>query len=177
MSSSRKTRSRKQLYAIGIGSNRPLSRRLPPRAIVAAALDALDGKHIRVKAVAPLLTSRPLGPSARDFANSAALVRTRLSPLELLHRLQKIERRFGRRRHRRWGARTLDLDILLWEGGIFCTPDLVIPHPALAKRPFVLTPLSAIAASWRDPASNLSIAQLRARHSRPKPVDRTRPSR
>jgi 2-amino-4-hydroxy-6-hydroxymethyldihydropteridine diphosphokinase len=176
-SSKRRDRPEKRLYAIGIGSNRPLSGRLPPRALIAAALKVLDSKPVKVKAVAPIITTRPLGPSARDFANSAAIVRTRLLPPELLRHLQKIERRFGRRRGQRWGARTLDLDILLWEGGAYHAAGLAIPHPALATRAFVLRSLNGIAPDWRDPASGLRITHLHARLLRPKPVDPARPSR
>lgn len=161
----------KRLYVVGMGSNRPLARRLGPKAILAAAIKALDRKPIRVKAVAPILTSRPIGPSARDFANGAVLLKTRLSPPQLLAWLQAVEARFGRRRRQRWGARTLDLDILLWEGGSYRTADLIVPHPALAARPFVLEPLRAIAPRWRDPASGLAMIHLAARARRPKPVD------
>ncbi|HEX7822390.1 MAG TPA: 2-amino-4-hydroxy-6-hydroxymethyldihydropteridine diphosphokinase [Sphingobium sp.] len=160
----------KRLYAVAIGSNQPLSRKLGPKAIVAAAILALNRKPLRVRAIAPTLCSRPLGPSARDYANSAVLIRTRLSPAALLDHLQAVEARFGRRRRRRWGARTLDLDIILWEGGVVRSPCLAIPHPGLTARAFVLTPLRAIAPRWRDPASGLSIAHLAARHARARPM-------
>ncbi|CAN5360672.1 2-amino-4-hydroxy-6-hydroxymethyldihydropteridinediphosphokinase [soil metagenome] len=163
----RRTKPPKHLYAIGIGSNRPLSRRLTPRRIVEAAVLALDARPLRVRAVAPIMTSRPLGPSARDYANSAVLVRTRLTPPELLARLQVREARFVRLRQRRWGARTLDLDILLWDGGRWRSPRLRVPHPAFAERGFVLAPLRAIAAQWRDPVSGLSVSHLAARAARP----------
>ncbi|MET0363508.1 MAG: 2-amino-4-hydroxy-6-hydroxymethyldihydropteridine diphosphokinase [Sphingobium sp.] len=164
----------KRLYAIAIGSNRPLSRKLTPRAIVAAALLSLDRKPLRVKAVAPLVTSRPVGPSSRDYVNCAAIVRTRLTPPALLYHLQAIEHRFGRQRRQRWGARTLDLDIILWEGGAYRTPRLTVPHPAYTLRDFVLRPLSRIAPKWRDPGGGLCINHLHARLERPKPVDPTR---
>lgn len=166
----RRTKPAKHLYAIGIGSNRPLSRRLTPRRIVEAAVLALDARPLRVKAVAPVVTTRPLGPSARDYANGAVLIRTRLTPPELLDRLQALEARFGRRRQRRWGARTLDLDILLWDGGIYGSPRLSVPHPAFAERAFVLAPLRAIAARWRDPLSGLTVGQLAARSGRARRV-------
>ncbi|HEX7874072.1 MAG TPA: 2-amino-4-hydroxy-6-hydroxymethyldihydropteridine diphosphokinase [Sphingobium sp.] len=164
----------KRLYAIAIGSNRPLSRKLPPREILAAAIKALDRKPLRVKAVAPIIASRPVGPSSRDYVNGAVIVRTRLTPEALLDHLQGIEYRFGRQRRQRWGARTLDLDIILWEGGACRTPRLIVPHPAYAMREFVLRPLSAIAPRWRDPATGLRINHLRTRLERPKPVDPTR---
>lgn len=164
-------------YVIATGSNRPLTRRLYPRAILKAAMTALDHGPVRVQAIAPVLTSRPVGPSDRDYANGAAIVRTALPPFELLDHLQKLERQFGRRRRQRWGARTLDLDIILWSGGMVRTRSLSIPHPAFAQRPFVLGPLRAIAPGWRDPKNGRTINQLLIRLQRPKPVDPTRPSR
>jgi 2-amino-4-hydroxy-6-hydroxymethyldihydropteridine diphosphokinase len=91
----------------------------------------------------------------------------------VLFRLQKLERAAGRRRARRWGARTLDLDILLWSGGMFAAPGLAIPHPAFRTRGFVLGPLRAVAPRWRDPVSGLSITHLSARLTKAKPVDPT----
>jgi 2-amino-4-hydroxy-6-hydroxymethyldihydropteridine diphosphokinase len=167
----------KQLYVIAIGSNQPLSRRRGPKAIIGAAAVALNEEPLRVMAIAPVMCSRPIGPSARDYANSVVLIRTCLSPIALLDRLQAIEADFGRRRRRRWGSRTLDLDIILWEGGAVRTPRLTIPHPGLLTRDFVLRPLCAIAYNWRDPTNGLSISQILARHTRPKPVDPKRPPR
>ncbi len=119
-----------------------------------------------------VITSAPLGPSRRRYANAAALVSTELSPLALLHRLQDIERHFGRvRRGQPWQARTLDLDIILWSGGMWAESDLSIPHPALRTRNFVLTPAAMIAPDWRDPVTGLTIRQLQSRFNRPKPLD------
>jgi len=159
------------LYAVGIGSNRPLSRALGPRAIVEAAFAALDEAPLRLVARSPIITTRPLGPSLRIYANAAALVAAPLEPLAMLALLQAIERRFHRRRYRRWGPRTLDLDLLLWSGGRVNEPRLTVPHPAFRARAFVLGPLHAIAPAWRDPVTGLTIAQLRARLAHPKPVD------
>ncbi len=151
-------------YAIALGSNRP-GRHGGPRDEVRAALAALDG----VYAVSPILTTAPLGPSIRAFANAAALVRSRLTPPEMLARLKAIERDFGRRRGRRWGARVIDLDIVLWSGGRWRSAGLTVPHIAYAQRAFVLHPLAAIAGAWRDPWNGRRIRQLR--HG----VDRRRP--
>jgi 2-amino-4-hydroxy-6-hydroxymethyldihydropteridine diphosphokinase len=159
-------------YVIGIGSNRPLSRRLGPPAIAKAALVALDASPSRLIAHSPIVATPPLGPSARIYANAAALVISVLPPLAMLDHLQAIERRFRRRRFRRWGPRTLDLDLLLWSGGSLRHRRLTIPHPALSQRAFVLIPLRAIAPSWRLPASELTIAHLTSRIAKPKPVDR-----
>jgi 2-amino-4-hydroxy-6-hydroxymethyldihydropteridine diphosphokinase len=160
------------LYAIGIGSNRPLARDMGPRRIVHAATIALDTTPLRLLAHSPIITSRPIGPSQRSYANAAALVRTDLSPIEMLDALQSIEQLFRRRRYRRWGARTLDLDLLLWSGGKVREKRLIVPHPAMRNRDFVLTPLGAVAPGWRDPVTGRTVAQLAARLAKPKPVDR-----
>lgn len=163
------------LYAIGIGSNRPLSGQLRPRRIVHAAIAALDLPPLSVVARAPVIETPPLGPSRRRYANSAAIVASPLSPHVMLDRLQALESRFGRRRYRRWGERTLDLDLLLWSAGGLRSSRLTIPHPALHERDFVLRPLSAIARNWRDPRTGLTMAQLASRLAKPKHVDRDRP--
>ena len=156
------------LYAIGIGSNRPLSRQLGPRALVKAAMTALDLPPLSVVARAPVIETAPIGPSLRRYANSAVIVASPLWPHEMLDRLHVLEARFGRRRFQRWGARTLDLDLLLWSGGRVNSRRLTVPHRLLRGRDFVLGPLSAIAARWRDPVTGFSIAQLAARHHKAK---------
>lgn len=157
-------------YAIGLGGNRR-TRHGSPAATLAAALRAIGG----VTAASPIRGSAPLGPSTRRFANAVALVETRESPPALLARLKAIERAFGRRRGRRWGARSLDLDILLWSGGGWSSPGLAIPHSALATRAFVLTPLVELLPDHRDPRSGLTVrqlaARLTARHHRPRAQD------
>src|SRR3546814_15503266 len=90
----------------------------------------------------------------------------------MLIRLKAIEAAFGRRIGQRWGARTLDLDILLWSGGAWSDDRLTIPHPAMAERPFVLGPLTRIAPGWRHPLAARSIRQLAPTLPPAKPVDR-----
>ncbi len=120
-----------------------------------------------------IIDSAPLGPSQRRYANAAAIISAELSPPTLLRRLHDIERHFGRvRRGQAWQARTLDLDILLWSGGMWADGDLAIPHPAFRSRNFVLTPAAMIAPDWRDPVTGLTIRQLQSRFNRPKPLDR-----
>jgi len=158
------------LYAVALGSNRPLARGAGPIAIVRAAFAALDEAPLRLIARSRILTSRPIGPSRRSYANAAALVESMLPPLAMLDHLQAIERRFGRRRHRRWGARTLDLDLLLWSGGKVDHRRLTIPHAAMAERDFVLLPLRDIAPDWRDPRTGRTMKQLAARLARTQPA-------
>ncbi len=144
-------------YAIALGSNRR-GRHGAPEREVAAALAKL------APAIAsPILRTPPLGPSNRRFANAVAIVETAEEPPALLRRLKAIERAFGRRPGRRWGARVLDLDILLWSQGAWSGAGLTIPHPQFRLRGFVLDPLVRIAPDWRDPLTGLSIRQLRAR--------------
>ncbi len=138
-----------------------------PRAVLVAAVAALDAAGLAVLATAPVLASAPLGPSRRLYANGAVVVETPLAPRALLALLQAIEHDFGRvRRGRRWGARTLDLDLVLWSGGAWSDAALTIPHPAFRERAFVLGPAARIARDWRDPLTGLTLGQLRARLTR-----------
>ena len=160
------------LYAIGLGSNRRHARHGDPRAVLLAALAALESADIEAVDASPIISSDPLGPSRRRYANAVALVASTLPPPEMLERLQQIEASFGRRIGQRWSARTLDLDILLWSGGTWSDGALTVPHPAIEQRAFVLGPLRAIVPEWQHPLNGRSVRQLAARLSRPKPVDR-----
>lgn len=146
------------VYAIALGSNRP-GRHGRPEAEIAAALAALGD----VIAVSPVLRTPPLGPSKRRFANAVALIESHETPAALLARLKAIERSFGRRRGRRWDARVIDLDIILWSQGAWGERRLTVPHAAFRMREFVLRPLLAVAPDWRDPVSGLTVRQLAAR--------------
>jgi len=161
-------------YLIALGSNRRHGRHGAPRGVIAAALAALAGEGLRVRAASPIVETAPIGPSRRRFANAAALIESEDAPPALLDRLKRIERDFGRRRGVRWGARVIDLDIVLWSGGAWATPDLVIPHPRFRARDFVLTPARRIAPGWRDPLTGHTVRQLAARLARKTPVDRPR---
>lgn len=151
-------------YAIALGSNRRHGRHGDPARVIEAALAAL-GSETSVLARSPIVATPAMGPAGRRFANAAALIETRLEPPALLALLKRIERGFGRRRGRRWGARVLDLDIILWSEGRWRSrcPALAIPHPALAARDFVLVPLAAIAGDWRVEAGALRVRHLLAR--------------
>ena len=144
-----------------------------PRQVVMAALAAIAVEGIVLEAISPVVSSRPIGPSRRSYANAAAAVGCDLAPGELLGVLQRLERAFGRRhRGRRWGARPLDLDIVLWNAGPWVSPDLTIPHAQFRGRAFVLGPAAAIAGAWRDPLTGLTLRHLRARLTRPRPLRR-----
>ncbi len=162
----------KTSYVVALGSNRSHHRYGRPPAVLAAAAAVLAAaRGVKVKAVAPVVITPPLGPAGRSFANSALILTSKKPPDKLLDLLKGIERDFGRRRTRRWGARVLDLDIILWSGGIWADGRLAVPHPAFRERRFVLDPLVRLVPDWRDPRDRLTVRQLRARLIRPKPVD------
>jgi len=128
---------------IGLGSNLA-----DPVRQVESALAELSGIHAtRCVAHSSLYLSVPLGPADQpDYINAVAVVDTTLPPRELLFNLQEIEKRHGRTRTgERWGPRTLDLDLLLYGMERIHDDDLVIPHPGLCERNFVLYPLYEIA--------------------------------
>ncbi|MBA2919612.1 MULTISPECIES: 2-amino-4-hydroxy-6-hydroxymethyldihydropteridine diphosphokinase [Sphingomonas] len=147
-------------YAIAIGSNRPHHRHGDPAGVVRAAMHAL-AELGTVQARSRILRTAPLGPAGRSFANAVAILETDLPPPAVLASLKQLERQFGRRRGRRWGARVLDLDIILWSGGVWAENGLTIPHPEFRKRRFVLAPLEQIAPGARDPLTGRTVRQLR----------------
>lgn len=125
------------LAAIGLGGNLG-----DAPATLAAALRALVASDCEVLAWSSLYRSAAIGPAGQpDYANAVAVVATTLSPDALLAHLQTIENRHGRMRLQRWGARTLDLDLLLYDHVQLQTAYLTIPHPELLNRNFVLLPL------------------------------------
>ena len=160
-------------YALALGSNRSLSGNRSPKAIVREAIEKL-AEVGQLMATGPILTTAPIGPSLREYANSALLIESSLPPMELLRALKTVEAHLGRRRHRRWGARTIDIDIILWSGGRWSTRALHVPHPAFRTRDFVLAPLVTIAPQWSDPISGLSIRHLHARLRKAAPLPRPR---
>lgn len=123
---------------IGLGSNLD-----DPRHHVERALEELDALPLtRLTAASRLYASRPQGPQDQpDFVNAVARLETRLSPLALLDQLQALEQRHRRVRQRRWGPRTLDLDLLLYDERCLATSRLTLPHPEMSRRGFVLRPL------------------------------------
>lgn len=155
------------LYAIGLGSNQPHGRYGTPPRVLEAVL-----QELHPVAASAIIATAPIGPSPRTFANAAALIETQLSPPELLRHLKAMERRFGRRRGRRWGTRVLDLDILLWSGGRWASSTLSIPHRHLTERRFALDPLGEIAPEWKIPGHG-TVQQHLARLTRPRPVHRS----
>lgn len=144
-----------------------------PRTVLRAAIVALGSKGLEVEKQSTVLDTVPLGPSARNYANAAAIVATDHDPPAMLALLQRIEHAFGRRRRgQRWRARPLDLDIVLWSGGTWKGDALSVPHPAFRSRDFVLGPAAQIVPRWRDPSTGVSLRQLHTRLTRPRPLPR-----
>lgn len=109
----------------------------------------------------------PIGPPQPDYINGCIVVAFDavdpphpLEPDQLLALLLDLEQQFGRVRTEQWGARTLDLDLILWGSRVMQTPELELPHPRFRERAFVLVPLAEILPDWQDPVSGLTIQQL-----------------
>ena len=127
---------------LGLGSN--LDSPLNQLVNAVQAIDAIPSTSLIQ--TSSFYKNRPVGPQDQpDFLNAVASIDTALSPDGLLDYLQDIEVQQGRKRNIHWGARTLDLDILLFGSEIINSTRLVIPHPEMHKRAFVLKPLYEIA--------------------------------
>jgi len=126
---------------VAIGSN--LGDRL---AHLQAAVDGLAATEgVTVVSVSPVFETDPIGPEQPDYFNAVVEIDTVLDPHALLRLCLALEDAEGRVRVERWGARTLDCDVLLFGSETIETPDLVVPHPRMWERGFVLVPLAAIA--------------------------------
>ena len=121
-----------------------------------------EAAGIRVVQMATIHETRPVGgPPQEDFLNTVVDIDTSLSPHELLAALQALEAQLGRTPSReRWGPRVIDLDILLYDQQVIREPYLVIPHPRLPERRFVLEPLAQLAPDAVHPVLRRTIAEL-----------------
>ena len=145
---------------VGLGSNLGDRRRMLGSAL--EDLHALDG--VEVVAVSDHLETAPQGPPGQGpYLNAAAGLRCWLEPRPLLNAMHAIEAAHGRKRggEVRWGPRPLDLDLLLYGDLIIDAPDLVVPHPRLHERLFVLVPLAGIAPDVVHPVLGLTVRSLR----------------
>lgn len=120
-------------------------------------------KDVRLIAVSKFYETKPVGlENQPDFLNGAFLIETRLSYRELFARLLEIEKSEGRVREIPGGPRTLDLDLIFYGSEIIKEKDLVIPHPRMHERGFVLRPVADIAPEWIHPVFKKTVKQLLA---------------
>ena len=145
---------------IGLGSN--LHDRAAALDAAVAKLIAQDGIGLIRRSAATEYPSVGGPPGQRAYLNAALLVRTDLAPHALLTAMSRVEQELGRTREVHWGPRTVDLDLLLYDNAIIETPSLVVPHPRLAVRGFVLEPAAEIAPEMVHPTVGWTIAQLLA---------------
>jgi len=151
------------MIVIGIGSNLALRPYRSPAETARAGLAALAAPDLAVVRCSPWYRSAPVPASDQPwFANAAAVVATPLDPAALLARLLAHELEFGRVRGARNAARTLDLDLLDYDGRIVESASLTLPHPRLHQRRFVLAPLCDLAPDWRHPLLGLTATALLA---------------
>jgi 2-amino-4-hydroxy-6-hydroxymethyldihydropteridine diphosphokinase len=149
---------------IGIGSNLASPPAKTPLATARGALPALAAPHLQPIACSSWYESAPVPESDQPwFANAVALISTDREPEVLLRLMLDVETRFGRFRGERNAARTLDLDLLDYDGLIVDTPRLTLPHPRLHERRFVLEPLCEVAPHWRHPRLGLTATELLSR--------------
>ena len=145
---------------VALGANMP-SAAGPPTATLRRALAAMPKQGIEVLTVSAFYRS-PAWPDPTDppFVNAVAAVKTRLLPGELLKALLAIEKLFGRVRKRPNEPRTLDLDLIDFGGLVSDAEQLMLPHPRMHERAFVLRPLADIAPTWRHPDTGEAVLAL-----------------
>lgn len=159
------------MILIGLGGNLPSEVWGPPRRTLEAALEELGRRGVRVVKLSQWYETAPVPVSDQPwFVNAAARVETDLPPRELLDILHDLEQGFGRVRRARWEARIIDLDLLAYDDLVL--PDaaswgrgegaILLPHPRLHLRRFVLQPLFDIAPDWIHPVTGLTVARMLA---------------
>jgi 2-amino-4-hydroxy-6-hydroxymethyldihydropteridine diphosphokinase len=149
------------MILIALGANLP-SQAGPPAATLAAALASLRKRNVEIRAVSPFYRTAAW-PDASDpaFVNAVAEVGTHLQPLALMKLLHDVETDFGRKRSAPNAPRSLDIDLIDYDGRMEVGPP-ALPHPRMGERGFVLVPLHDIAPAWRHPASGQSASELLA---------------
>ncbi len=142
---------------IALGSNKGDS-----RGYIEHAVEQLCAcNHIRGVRCSELIVTKPYGYTEQaDFLNGAVLCETMLSPHGLLEFMQSVENSANRTREIHWGPRTLDLDLIFYDDEIISDPDLIVPHPDMHNRRFVLEPAAQLAPYYRHPVLGVTVSQL-----------------
>jgi 2-amino-4-hydroxy-6-hydroxymethyldihydropteridine diphosphokinase len=150
------------MILIALGGNLP-SGAGQPADTLKRALGELERQGVEIREVSAFYET-PAWPDPADpaFVNAVAAVKTSLQPVELLVLLHGVETDFGRLRSAANAARTLDLDLLDYDGRVMAEPELTLPHPRMTPRSFVLVPLRDVAPGWRHPVTGQGLAELLA---------------
>jgi 2-amino-4-hydroxy-6-hydroxymethyldihydropteridine diphosphokinase len=128
-----------------------------------AAIEQLASEELRILRVSPIYETEPQEVTdQRWFLNVVVEAETSLFPMRLLTRVRRVERALGRVRTVPKGPRTIDIDILMYESNVVRTPKLVIPHPRMAVRRFVLAPLADLNPDLRHPKSGNTVKEMLA---------------
>ena len=151
------------MILLALGANIP-SRFGTPNQSLNHALALLPERGVRVLKVSRLY-SNPAVPASDqpDYVNCVAAVFTTVGPGDLIEICLEIERELGRVRSERWGPRSIDIDIIDFDGKEVRSPQLTLPHPRLGERAFVLIPLLEVAPDWRHPVTGEKGTDLLAR--------------
>jgi len=150
---------------IALGSNLPAADGAPPLAVCRHALGEIAAAVGPVVAHSSWYLSEPVPASSQPwFVNGVAVSRTSLTAAAVLAALHGLENAAGRRRRQRWEARVRDLDLLSYDDQVCDEGEggLVLPHPRLGERAFVLMPLAEVAANWRHPGDGRKVADMLA---------------
>jgi 2-amino-4-hydroxy-6-hydroxymethyldihydropteridine diphosphokinase len=150
------------MILIALGANLP-SGAGQPADTLKRALGELKRQGVEIREVSAFYET-PAWPDPADpaFVNAVAAVKTSLQPVELLVLLHGVETDFGRLRSASNAPRTLDLDLLDYDGRVLAEPQLTLPHPRMTTRSFVLVPLREVAPAWRHPVTGQGLAELLA---------------